>query len=239
MKLLISVANLEEASIVLENGCDIIDIKNPKEGSLGANHPKVIKEIIKYVDGRIETSATIGDLPYLPGTSSLAGLGAAMLGVDYVKAGLYGVINYEDAYTLAKWIVSAVKEYYPKTKVIICGYGDYLSIKSVNLLFLPKIAYKVEADGVLIDLKTKSKNTNIFRYLDPSTIRKIVKEVHEYNMIFALAGGLNITHVNLLKNLNVDVMGVRRGVLHLNNWLYGSISGKKVRELYEKVHADY
>ena len=36
MKVLISPLSLEEAHIVAEGGCDILDIKNVKEGSLGA-----------------------------------------------------------------------------------------------------------------------------------------------------------------------------------------------------------
>ena len=37
MKVLISPTSLEEAEAVLAGGADIIDIKNPAEGSLGAN----------------------------------------------------------------------------------------------------------------------------------------------------------------------------------------------------------
>jgi len=37
MKLLVSPINVEEANICKIAGADIIDVKNPKEGSLGAN----------------------------------------------------------------------------------------------------------------------------------------------------------------------------------------------------------
>ncbi|MHA2277293.1 MAG: (5-formylfuran-3-yl)methyl phosphate synthase, partial [Candidatus Kariarchaeaceae archaeon] len=39
MRLLISVINREEAINAINGGTDILDIKNPKEGSLGANFP--------------------------------------------------------------------------------------------------------------------------------------------------------------------------------------------------------
>lgn len=45
MLLLISPINREEALESIEGGADIVDVKNPKEGSLGANFPWVIKEI--------------------------------------------------------------------------------------------------------------------------------------------------------------------------------------------------
>ena len=45
MLLLISPINHEEALESIKGGADIVDVKNPKEGSLGANFPWVIKEI--------------------------------------------------------------------------------------------------------------------------------------------------------------------------------------------------
>ena len=62
-------------------------MKNPKEGSLGANFPWIIKEISDYAVDVI-VSATIGDVPYKPGTESLAAFGSAVSGSNYVKVGL-------------------------------------------------------------------------------------------------------------------------------------------------------
>jgi uncharacterized protein (UPF0264 family) len=45
MKLLISPINKEEAIIASRGGADIVDVKNPKEGSLGANFPWVIRDV--------------------------------------------------------------------------------------------------------------------------------------------------------------------------------------------------
>jgi uncharacterized protein (UPF0264 family) len=52
MKLLVSPVNVEEARICKLGGADIIDVKNPKEGSLGANFPWKIKAV-KQVSGHI------------------------------------------------------------------------------------------------------------------------------------------------------------------------------------------
>jgi len=69
LKLLISIKSVEEALIVKNSKFDILDIKNPAEGSLGANFPGVIKEIIERSPNRV-ISAAGGDLPGLPGLSS-------------------------------------------------------------------------------------------------------------------------------------------------------------------------
>ncbi len=91
MKLLISPINKEEAIIASRGGADIVDVKNPKEGSLGANFPWVIRDVKEAVNGRQPISATIGDFNYKPGTASLAAFGAAVAGADYIKVGLYDI----------------------------------------------------------------------------------------------------------------------------------------------------
>src|SRR5438094_978171 len=92
MKVLISPTSYEEAASILDTGVDIIDVKNVNEGSLGAQFPWHIRQIVELTGPRgIKTSATLGDLPFKPGTAALAAYGATLTGVTYIKAGLYGV----------------------------------------------------------------------------------------------------------------------------------------------------
>ncbi len=97
MKLLVSPINSEEAIAALKGGADIIDVKNPKEGSLGANFPGVIKEVKETVGNQKPISAALGDFNYKPGTAALAAYGAAAAGADYVKIGLYDIQTEEQA----------------------------------------------------------------------------------------------------------------------------------------------
>ncbi|MDP3309000.1 (5-formylfuran-3-yl)methyl phosphate synthase, partial [Methylotenera sp.] len=66
-QLLISVTSIEEAKIAIENGADIIDLKDPNQGALGALSIVQINSIVTYVNAqdiaKVRTSATIGDLP--------------------------------------------------------------------------------------------------------------------------------------------------------------------------------
>ena len=82
MLLLISPINHDEAVESIEGGADIVDVKNPKEGSLGANFPWVIKDIRELTPDDMLVSATLGDVPYKPGTVSLAAMGALVSGAD-------------------------------------------------------------------------------------------------------------------------------------------------------------
>ncbi len=125
MKLLVSVVDKTEALESIRGGANILDVKNPKEGSLGANFPRVIRQVREVAPKNLEVSATIGDLPNLPGTASLAALGAAVSGVDYVKVGLFGVKTSEEATKLMTEVVKAVKEYDSGLKAIASGYADF------------------------------------------------------------------------------------------------------------------
>ena len=89
--MLASVENLAEARQVLEAGVDIIDLKSPSEGSLGALPLKTVGEIVQAIGGLHPLSATIGDLPMDPQRVFQAVEAMAGTGVDYVKIGLFPV----------------------------------------------------------------------------------------------------------------------------------------------------
>ena len=61
-RLLVSVRDADEARIAIAGGCDIIDLKEPHAGPLGACTLEVMKEVIDEVDGRVPISAACGEL---------------------------------------------------------------------------------------------------------------------------------------------------------------------------------
>ncbi|MGR9054210.1 MAG: (5-formylfuran-3-yl)methyl phosphate synthase, partial [Gammaproteobacteria bacterium] len=70
--MLASVADLDEALEVLSVGVDIIDLKRPAHGALGALDTDTVAAIVDRIQGRCPLSATIGDLPMEPNTVSRA-----------------------------------------------------------------------------------------------------------------------------------------------------------------------
>ncbi len=51
-KMLASVQNRQEAEIVFHNGADIIDLKDPSNGALGAVETQKLLEVIDFISGR-------------------------------------------------------------------------------------------------------------------------------------------------------------------------------------------
>ena len=108
MKLLVSVVSAAEARAALVGGADIIDIKDPREGALGAPSPGTLAEVVATIDGAAPVSVALGDLPDLPHTAALAACGAAACGVDYVKLGLRGVRGLDRAVALVTAVADAL-----------------------------------------------------------------------------------------------------------------------------------
>lgn len=208
MKLLVSPMNIVEARAALAGGADILDVKNPKEGSLGANFPWAIRAVVDLAKGQVPVSATIGDLDYKPGTGSLAALGAAVSGADYIKAGLLGVRTQEQAVEMLEGITKSVKDYDPDKKVVAAGYSDYVRANSVSPMLLPIAAAKAGADLVMVDTAIKD-GRSTFEFMSETELRNFIDLGHAEGLEVALAGTIGFQHLELLKRLNPDIIGVR------------------------------
>ena len=234
MKLLISPLNEKEASEAIAGGADIIDVKNPQEGALGANFPWVIKRIKEITPKNIKVSCTLGEIPNLPGSISLAALGAASLGVDYIKVGLYGFKTLEEAVFLLQNVNKAAKECNPKIKVVATGYADAERIGALDPMLIPEIASKAQVDLAMIDTAIKD-GKNLFNFLTVKQLEKFVDEAHKLGLEAALAGSLRKQDLPMLYDLGADVAGLRGAACTNNDRVSGQITRKLVQELVETV----
>ena len=88
-KMLASVTGVDEAEIAIAGGADIIDLKDPTAGALGAVPTDSIRQDVAAVAGRRATSAVCGDLPMQPEAIGAKAEEIAATGVDYVKVGFF------------------------------------------------------------------------------------------------------------------------------------------------------
>lgn len=234
MKLLISPINENEALEAIEGGADIIDVKNPKEGSLGANFPWMIEKIREITPKNIEVSCAIGDVPNLPGTISLAALGAAATGTDYIKVGLLGLKTKKDAIYLMQNVTKTVRDYNPSIKVVVAGYADAERVGSVDPLLIPEIAYAAKSDYAMIDTAIKD-GRRLFDYLSMGDLKSFVNRTHEYNLKAALAGSLRKDDLPAIYLLGTDVTGLRGAACTNSDRLNGRMTRENVKELIEIV----
>ena len=209
--LLISVRNVSEALVALKGGADILDVKNPAEGSLGANFPWVIAEIKRVTRSAVPISAAIGDFPNLPGSAALAAFGALNAGADIVKIGLKGPRDKGAASYLVEQVVKAVKNVKGSAKVVVCAYGDYKRAGTIDPASIPEITGNCGADVAMVDTAIKDGRA-LTDFLSIEDLKAFVEDAHSRGVWAALAGSLGFEEVRALKDLNPEVIGVRGAV---------------------------
>src|SRR3954454_23697054 len=86
--LLVSVRSAAEALAALAGGADVIDVKEPNRGSLGAADDDTIAAVVEAVAGRAFVSAAFGELVELSASSNGDRRRALVAGVSLFKVGL-------------------------------------------------------------------------------------------------------------------------------------------------------
>ena len=232
MKLLISPVCIEEARLAVSAGCDIVDIKNVAEGSLGAQQPWVTQRILAELSATgVAFSAALGDLPNKPGTAGLAAYAAARLGLDYIKAGLYGATNHDGALAMMTAVVRSIRMVSDDIKAVACGYADYKRFGGIGCDQLVAAAAKAGADVVMVDTAVKD-GKSLFDALTFDQIKDFVERGHAAGMTVALAGSIALEHMDMLRKLGPDIIGVRGAVCEGSDRTR-SISDQRLRRLVE------
>jgi uncharacterized protein (UPF0264 family) len=203
MRLLVSPRDIEEAKRSL--AADIIDIKRPAEGSLGANFPWVIRAV-KELSGK-PVSAAIGDFDFKPGGAALAAYGAACAGADFIKIGLL-FDGTERAAEMIRAVVRAVKEEYPEKYVVIASYSDYERLGTISPFAVSPLAAAAGADVAMVDTGMKD-GRSTFDFMNEDSLRLFTGMNRDAGVMTALAGSLCFDHLPALKRINPDIIGVR------------------------------
>ncbi|MBN2150027.1 MAG: (5-formylfuran-3-yl)methyl phosphate synthase [Candidatus Lokiarchaeota archaeon] len=235
IRLLVSPATVAEARQAVDGGADIVDCKNPEEGSLGAGFPWVISAIKELIDasGRrgIQLSATLGDLPDKPGTAALAATGLATLRADYIKAGVYGPRTAERATMLLDAIVKAVRLVNPRARVVAAGYADYArAAVSIPPGELVTAAGATGCDVVMVDTAIKD-GKGLLDFMAPEEVVGFCRAGKAAGMEVALAGNLKEKDVPFLKGSGADIIGVRSMVVSGGDRITGSVDAALVARL--------
>jgi (5-formylfuran-3-yl)methyl phosphate synthase len=207
MRLLVSVADADEARVATEAGVDIVDVKDPAEGSLGAPRPGVIRAVREVVPRERPVSAAIGDMPNLPGTAALAALGAAHAGAAYVKVGLWGTSSVDEAVDVLRAVRDAVEG---RAAVIAGAYADAERVPGRPLPpgEIVEAARRAGVGGCLLDTAVKD-GRGLFEWLTPEALRALMAEGHAAGLEMALAGALREDELSLVRATGADIAGVR------------------------------
>jgi len=237
MQLLISVINENEAKAATGGGADIVDVKNPREGALGANFPHVIRKVRQCTPSVLPVSAAIGDAPNKPGATALAALGASVCNVQYVKVGLYGTQTARQAVFLLKEVCRAVREYDSDIKIIAAAYADAHLIGALPALKSPFVSIEAGADGCMIDTAVKDGNT-LFSHLGDDELNEFVQNCNKAGLLSALAGSLREADIPRLSKIGPDIIGFRGAACTTGDRVKGIVNRTQVERLKNLISAN-
>ncbi len=195
-KLLASVTGPEEAEIALSGGADIIDLKDPAQGALGAVTPEVLAATIAAVAGRRPVSAVAGDLPMEPQLVSQAVI--ARKDADFVKIGLFPA---ERDKQLA--VIEALGPLAGEIRLVAVFFAD----GAPDFTLLEPLA-RAGFHGAMIDTKGNGAG-GLQTQLPFHALARFVEAARELNLMTGLAGSLEAADVPRLAVLKPDYLGFR------------------------------
>jgi (5-formylfuran-3-yl)methyl phosphate synthase len=203
MQLLISVKNVEESLLALASGADIVDLKDPNVGALGALDAATSSAIITALNsqklGQVVISATVGE-----GHDNLSDLLAAIseraqLGVDLIK------IAVSELFYGAHFLVEMRKLSKSGIKIVAVFFADV----RVDLTLLP-ILKQAGFYGAMLD--TSNKQHNLLQMQTKDDLYLFTHFCHQHHLKSGLAGSLQTQHIDSLAEFSATYIGFRGGV---------------------------
>jgi uncharacterized protein (UPF0264 family) len=195
--LLASVADVSEAEAAMRGGADILDLKDPRKGALGAAPAAVLRDVIRLRD-RLS--------PGLPVSAALGPAsepGAAAPGCDYVKTSLEDLRDEARAVDALARIAPAAG-----TRRIAAGFADAAAVRAPDPLRLPAIAAAAGYDGCLLDTAVKD-GRGLFDHLTRAAVAAFARACHDRGLLCALAGSLRPGDLAAAVGCGADLIGAR------------------------------
>jgi len=195
--MLASVNCLDEAIMAEQANVDIIDLKQPALGALGALETDLVKSI---VDNKLLTkpiSATVGDLPMQADIIYNAVEAMAATGVDYVKIGFFPGSDWRPIIQQLKPLTQR------KIKLIAVLFADqspdFNTIKDFS---------NADFAGVMLDTMNKAQGS-LCQVMPFEKLQFFVEQSQQHTLLCGLAGSLRLQDITTLLALNADYLGFR------------------------------
>jgi len=226
-RLLVSVRDASEARLAAEAGVDLIDLKEPSRGPLGAVDLATMREVIKTVAGQTPLSAALGELVEL----SLDSVAALPKGLTYAKVGLADCAN------LAGW---------PERLAALCRQLPH-GIAPVGVIYADRsqagappadevlsAAMQLNCRALLIDTFNKTAG-DLFAHLGDVELSRTVTTARQAGLLVVLAGSVSLNSLPWALALEPDYVAVRGAVC--SGPRTGRLDPRRLRQFAAEVAA--
>lgn len=221
--MLASVNCLDEALFVEAIGVDVIDLKQPAQGALGALPVDEVRNIVDALRADSVVSATIGDMPMQPRRVCDAVQAMATTGVDYVKIGFFPGGDWSA--TIAS--LRAIAQRHALIAVLFADTRPALDV----IAALQHAGFR----GVMLDTMDKTAGS-LTQWIDETTLKEFVARAKAAGLVTGLAGSLRIDDIENLQYLKPDYLGFR-GALCRQGERTQTIDQEQVRTIKRRMSA--
>lgn len=222
-RLLVSVRSAPEAAAALRGGADLIDVKEPRHGSLGAAEARVWQEVAQEVEGLVPLSAALGELAKAA-TNICADLASVKPAFQFAKFGFSNCVQHPDWQERWEQLITQLPSTIVPVAVI---YADWKLAGAPEPLDILASALE-HSPVVLIDTFTKD-GRGLLDFLPLARLEPLVQQIHQSSLKVVLAGSLTRRVIQELLPLHPDYVAVRGAVCAENR--RGALQESRVREL--------
>jgi (5-formylfuran-3-yl)methyl phosphate synthase len=226
--LLVSVRSASEALEALSGGAQVIDVKEPNRGPLGAADASTIASVVRAVNGRAPVTAAMGELTELIDANHEP----LPSGVCLFKIGLACVRSLPNWRHLWQGVVADIQSAActsvarPEPTAVI--YADWKSAGAPKPDDILSAATQSGCPALLIDTWDKSAGS-LFDHWAMEDVGRFVRVVRSQGLLVVLAGSLvNETFISA-SCLAPDLVGVRTSACDTGR--HGRVKAGHVRDL--------
>jgi uncharacterized protein (UPF0264 family) len=232
--LLVSVRSATEALAALAGGADVIDVKEPNQGSLGAADDDTISAVVQAVAGRAPVSAAFGELIDLTIASNRNGTRTLVDGISLLKLGLarcraLNTWQTRWEHALDTMIADSSNG---NAQAVAVVYADWRAAQAPSPQDILSAAIQHQCPALLIDTWDKSAGT-LFDHWRADELQSFMTEVRSHDTCVVLAGSLTGQGVITAARLGADLVAVRTAACEGGRT--GTVSETKVRELKNAI----
>jgi uncharacterized protein (UPF0264 family) len=225
MHLLVSVVDAGEARVAAAAGADVIDVKDPSRGALGAAAPHVVRAVREATPPHLPVSVALGDGPFAPAAAATLAGAAAASGAVFVKLGLRATSP-----AAASASLRAARGSLPEgVRLVAAGFADFDRAGAPHPRDLPALAAAAGARGCLLDTAVKD-GRGLFHWLGEAELTAFVASCRAQGLLSALAGSLRVEDLARLVPVGPDLVGVR-GAACVGDRVSGRVDAERVRAL--------
>jgi uncharacterized protein (UPF0264 family) len=222
-KLIVSVRSASEAATACGTGADLIDIKEPRNGPLGAPDAATVAGVVRELAGKRPVSVALGELGERASGASCLPIDGG--GISFAKIGLAGCTR------LTSWITdwkAALQMLPASVHRVAVVYADWNRAAAPSPDEVIARAHEFGCAATLLDTWDKS-HGGLLDHWTRDDVGEFVSDVHSRGMISVVAGSLDEVSITQLRPSRPDYFAVRGAVC--NDGRTDAIDGTRVARL--------